>query len=272
MALFHRYRGRRRYGDRNGLWARAPSGPAGRQAVACVGRPSAAGSSGTRAWLRRSSRSVVSSAAPGLPTAGTADAHDDHHHLPGRAVSRLARRMRRTVKVYEHPQHRHEYHPEDQLPDRPPLLVPDLPPDSSACRDQDQGNSHALIVAAVTELSKPRLRPRTRQKRIWPWSCSHASSAPRSSAPNQNQYTPVADVIDAIFDVSASPMHPRDHPASAVCGEGGPGAGHNLVTGICQVEANRAPRQPAVHPWGWESAASPQRRGGNRALSATTRP
>ncbi len=31
--------------------------------------------------------------------------------------------------------------------------------------------------------------------------------------------------------------------------------GHNLVTGKCQVGANRAPRHPAVHPWDGESAA-----------------
>jgi hypothetical protein len=35
--------------------------------------------------------------------------------------------------------------------------MPDQPPDSSNCRDQEQGNDHALIVAAVTGPCKPRL-------------------------------------------------------------------------------------------------------------------
>ena len=46
------------------------------------------------------------------------------------------------------------------------------------------------------------------------------------------------------------------------------GAGHNLVTGVCQVGAYRAPWRPAVHPWGGQSAAPALRRGGSRELSA----
>ena len=37
--------------------------------------------------------------------------------------------------------------------------MPDQPPDSSNCRDQEQGNDHALIVVAVTGPCKPPLRP-----------------------------------------------------------------------------------------------------------------
>ena len=37
--------------------------------------------------------------------------------------------------------------------------MPGQPPDSSNCRDQEQGNDHALIVVAVTGPCKPPLRP-----------------------------------------------------------------------------------------------------------------
>src|ERR1700720_247659 len=67
---------------------------------------------------------------------------------------------------HQHPQHRQEHRPEDHLLDGPPPLMPDQPPDSSNCRDQEQGNDHALIVAAVTGPRNPPLRPWIRPARL----------------------------------------------------------------------------------------------------------
>jgi hypothetical protein len=88
-------------------------------------------------------------------------------HPPRRSLTR--RRPHRTVRLppgmrcavpgHHHPQYRQEHHPEDHLLDGPPPLMPDQPPDSSNCRDQEQGNDHALIVVAVTGPCKPPLRP-----------------------------------------------------------------------------------------------------------------
>jgi hypothetical protein len=88
-------------------------------------------------------------------------------HPPRRSLTR--RRPHRTVRLtpgmrcaipgHHHPQYRQEHHPEDHLLDGPPPLMPDQPPDSSNCRDEEQGNDHALIVVAVTGPCKPPLRP-----------------------------------------------------------------------------------------------------------------
>ena len=78
---------------------------------------------------------------PGLQARGATrcgKGHPPRRGLTRRRLHRTARltpRMRCAIKVHHHPQHRHDYHPEDHLLDRPPPLMPHQPPDSSACRD-----------------------------------------------------------------------------------------------------------------------------------------
>jgi hypothetical protein len=55
--------------------------------------------------------------------------------------------------------------------------MPDQPPDSSNCRDQEQGNDHALIVVAVTGPGNLPLRPWMRPEG-------------RASAPHDSLSTP----------------------------------------------------------------------------------
>jgi hypothetical protein len=131
---------------------------------------------------------------PGLQARSTRK-HDTRHpprrsptrRRPHRTV-RLTPGMRCAIPGHHHPQYRQEHHPEDHLLGGPPPLMPGQPPDSSNCRDQEQGNDHALIVAAVTGPCKPPLRrwmrperrasapERTRRGHHWP------PAPPRASA------------------------------------------------------------------------------------------
>jgi hypothetical protein len=67
----------------------------------------------------------------------------------------LTLRMRRVVPAGEDPHHGQDHQPEDERPDGSPLLAPGLPPDSGAEHDQDQDDTHALIVAAAAGACKP---------------------------------------------------------------------------------------------------------------------
>jgi hypothetical protein len=102
----------------------------------------------------RPSRAMTTSAKyPKARHAPSAAAQPDKTR-PHRTV-RLTPGMRCAIPGHHHPQYRQEHHPEDHLLDGPPPLMSDQPPDSSNCRDQEQGNDHALIVVVVTGPCKP---------------------------------------------------------------------------------------------------------------------
>src|SRR5260370_24077603 len=104
---------------------------------------------------------------------------------------------------HQHPQHRQEHRPEDHLLDGAPPLMPDQPPDSSNCRDQEQGNDHALIVVVVTGPCKPPLRPRIRPE--------GRASAPHDS-PSSSGQTQARQPLTMTAGTGAAPPPARTSP------------------------------------------------------------